>query len=103
MGNIEKLAELMAEMNAKGRLVEAGWISLRIAAVPQGASEVQINEMRNAFFAGAQHLFTSIMLLMTEGEEPKEADFATLEQIQTELDEFIQLYALTHISPEGRA
>lgn len=103
MMNPETLAALMQKMNDQGRLIEAGWISLRIAAVPMGAPPTQIDEMRNAFFAGAQHLFSSIMLMMAEGDDVEDQDLSTLEKIQQELDEFIQVYQLTHLNSEGSA
>ncbi|MBA4797053.1 MAG: hypothetical protein H2043_06595 [Rhizobiales bacterium] len=101
MTSPEALANLMQKMNEQGRLIEAGWLGMRIAAVPMDASVTQVDEMRSAFFAGAQHLFTSIMLMMTEGDEVQ--DLSTLEKIQQELDEFIQVYQLTHLKSEGSA
>lgn len=103
MTNPETLAALMQKMNDQGRLIEAGWLSLRLAAVPMDAPQTQIDEMRNAFFAGAQHLFSSIMLMMTEGDDVEDQDLSTLEKIQQELDEFIQVYQLTHLNSEGSA
>ncbi len=51
--------ELTKKLIDDGRLIEAGWQGLRIFALPQNASEIQVTEMRKAFFAGAQHLYTS--------------------------------------------
>lgn len=103
MTNPEALATLMQKMNDQGRLIEAGWLGLRLATLPMDASATQIDGMRSAFFAGAQHLFTSMMLMMTEGDEVEDQDLSTLEKIQQELDEFIQVYQLTHLKSEGSA
>lgn len=85
----EQLQETLREATDKGRLIEAGWISLRIAALPPNTHEVQLREMRGAFFAGAQHLFSSIMSVLEPGAEPTDANLQRMSQIQTELDEFI--------------
>lgn len=103
MTSPETLANLMQKMNDQGRFIEAGWLGMRMAAVPMDASVTQVDEMRSAFFAGAQHLFTSIMLMMTEGDDANDQDLSTLEKIQQELDEFIQVYQLTHLKSEGSA
>lgn len=103
MTSPEALANLMQKMNAQGRLIEADWLGMRIAAVPMDASVTQVDEMRSAFFAGAQHLFTSIMLMMTDGDDVQDQDLSTLEKIQQELDEFIQVYQLTDLKSEGSA
>lgn len=88
----------------QGLLIEAGWVSLRLAAVPADAPEVQLEEMRNAFFAGAKHLLDSIMYLLDPGsEEPTDADLARMDKIQGELDAFIQTFALRRLPTEGNA
>jgi hypothetical protein len=45
--------------------------------------------MRWVFFAGAQHLFGSIMGIMDPGEEPTDADLRRMDQIDVELKTFI--------------
>jgi hypothetical protein len=72
----------------EGKLIEAGWFSLHAAAIPESAPAVQIKEMRMAFFAGAQHLFASIMTMLEAGEEPTDADLARMSLIAAELDAF---------------
>lgn len=98
------LERLARDLTDKGKLIEAGWVSLRIAAVPLDASPTQLEEMRNAFFAGAQHLFSSIMTVLDpEGEEPTEADMLRMAMIQNELDNFIQAFELKHFPAKGSA
>jgi len=46
------LERLSRELTDKGKLIEAGWVSLRLAAIPPNAPAVQLQEKRNAFFAG---------------------------------------------------
>jgi hypothetical protein len=86
----------------EGRIIEAGWIGLKIMAVPEDAPQVQIDEMRSAFFAGAQHLFASIMTGLDPDAEPTEADMKRLDLIDAELKRFIAEYQ-TKIPTQGSA
>jgi hypothetical protein len=100
-----KLAEtLTKEFTDKGLIIEAGWQSLKIMSIPEDAPEIQIDEMRNAFFAGASHLFSSIVVILDPGEEPTERDIERLDLINKELERFMEDYKLKHlIRPEGSA
>jgi hypothetical protein len=89
----EALRRLCQDLIDAGRLVEAGWVSLRIAAIPRDASTIQLNEMRTAFFAGAQHLFVSIMRALENGEEPTDADLRRMDLINDELQKFIDEFS----------
>ena len=86
-----------------GRIIEAGWIAMRIQTIPDTASALQLDEMRNAFFAGAQHLFASINSVLEEGEEPTEKDLHRMESIADELDRFIEDFKLRHFPADGTA
>jgi hypothetical protein len=82
------------ELTDEGRLIEAGWIGMRIACVPDDASEIQISEMRLAFFAGAQHLFASIMSILEPDAEPTEKDLERISLIDAELRRFASEFEL---------
>lgn len=86
----ELLTELTRKLLDSGQLIEAGWVSLRMMAVPDDATQTQLDEMRFAFFAGAQHLLSSIMGALDDGAEPTEADLRRLSSIQKELDGFVE-------------
>jgi len=88
--------ELIKEASNQGRLIEVGWLGLRLLSLPENAPQIQVDEMRGAFFAGAQHLFSSIMTVLDPGSEPTQADLNRLTMIQSELDEFIKQYKLKH-------
>lgn len=101
---IEALAhQLSKHLSDQGRLIEAGWVGLRVMAVPPDAPELQINEMRYAFMAGAQHLFSSIMSILDPGEEPTDADLKRLELIHNELEKFREEMELRMSPTEGEA
>lgn len=88
MTDKSKLEEMARKLADQGKLIEAGWIGLRIAAVPLDAPETQVREMRKAFFAGALHLFTSMMSVMDGGDEVSENDLKRMDLINDELDAF---------------
>ena len=96
------LRRLERELVDKGKLIEAGWVGLRLAAIPEDAGKPQLEEMRNAFFAGAQHLFSSIMDVLDDDREPTEADLARMGLIQSELDVFIRDFSRRHDLPGAR-
>lgn len=87
----------------EGKLIEAGWVGLRMMAVPKDASERQIVDMRSAFFAGAQHLYASIMTMLDPDAEPTKADERRMEAIDAELKKFIREYEATHLRTKGNA
>ncbi|MCE7026406.1 hypothetical protein [Jiella avicenniae] len=97
------LERLSKRLTAEGQLIEAGWIGLRLAAIPHDAPPIQLTEMRNAFFAGAHHLLASIMTILDPGEEPTAADLERLSQIRRELDAFIADYAAKAMPTDGSA
>lgn len=75
-----------------GKIIEAGWVGLAMMSIPLTAGDVQRREMRNAFFAGAQHLFSSIMSMLEPDAEPTENDMRRMDLISSELNEFITEY-----------
>jgi hypothetical protein len=89
MADRAHLERLTKELVDSGKLIEAGWTSLRLMVIPLDASAMQLREMRMAFFAGAQHVFGSIMTFMEEGEEPTERDLERMDKIHQELEAFI--------------
>jgi len=88
----EIVIELTKELMNKGRLVEAGWLSLKLMAFSE-ASPAQQEAMRNAFFAGAHHVFNSIMATLDPGEDATKADENRLTMLDTELQSFITEFA----------
>jgi hypothetical protein len=91
--------QLTKEATKNGKLIELGWLGLRHQAVPDNAPQIQIDEMRTAFFAGAHHLFASIMTVLDPGVEPTSDDLKRMSMIQSELDEFVKQYKLKYGLP----
>ena len=97
------LERLSRELTDGGKLIEAGWLGLRIACELEDAPAIQLEEMRNAFFAGAQHLFSSIMTLLEPDAEPTDKDLERLDLIDGELMAFINDFSVRRLPTEGRA
>lgn len=70
------------------RHIETGWNSYRKMVVSSEASDVQVRETRQAFYAGASILFESLMMVLEPGDEPTDTDMQRMEDIQSEIDEF---------------
>jgi hypothetical protein len=97
------LEKLHRDLVDEEKLIEAGWIGMRISCVPEDASEVQISEMRTAFFAGALHLFSSMMQIMEADAEPTAKDLKRMDQIDAELRRFASEFELRITPAQGRS
>jgi hypothetical protein len=88
---IHELADKLAKDLVKaGKLIEGGWYGYRALCVPHEASDVQVFETRMAFFAGAQHLWGSIMGIMDADREPTQADMDRMDAIDHEIRTFAE-------------
>lgn len=85
----------------RGMIVEGGFRSL-VAMAYADAPPEQVAIMRDVFFAGAQHLFGSIMQVLDPGNEPSEADLARMDNIDKELRRFIDEFSQRN-RPAGHA
>jgi hypothetical protein len=92
----EYLKQLERKLADQGKLIEAGWIGYQLAAINAEASELQLSETRMAFFAGAQHLFTSILIIMDDDREPTDKDLDRMQLIHQELEDFIGDFSRKH-------
>lgn len=80
--------ELGRKLTDQGKLIESGWVIFDAMTLPPRTSEDQRNDMRIAFFAGAQHLFGTIASIMDPGDEPTDADLSRMDNINDELTRF---------------
>lgn len=102
MADRAHLERLTRELADQGRLLEAGWISLRLAAIPLDAPAIQLEEMHKAYMAGAQHLYASIMGFFDPGDEPTDADMRRMALIDAELRDFADKL-MADVPTAGRA
>lgn len=82
------LEQISKKLIDDGKLVDAGFSAFRQMVISAEAPEIQISEMRMAFFAGAQHTMSSIMAVLDPGSEPTDDDLKVIESIMKELDVF---------------
>ena len=102
VGRLQREFEALKRRLAdEGKLIEAGWVGLRLAAIPLDAPAIQLEEMHNAFMAGAQHLFASIMNVLDPDAEPTEADMRRMDLIDRELRAFGEALKLRVAEAEG--
>jgi len=103
----EKLKKIETELSRKltddGQIIAAGFASLRAMAMRPDVPELQLREMRMAFFAGAAHLFGSIMNIMDEGDEPTDRDMNRMSLIAAELEAFNRDIQTRYATSRGNA
>lgn len=83
-------------LTEEGRIIEAGWMGYRLLVIPVDAPRVQIEESRNAFYAGAQHLWSSMFSALEREAEPTDGDERRLSLIHAELDRFVAQFKARH-------
>lgn len=70
-------------------LLNNEWDTFREMVLAPDAPEIQISEMRRAFFGGAVALFRVMMRKLDPGEDPTERDMAQMDAIDQELRDFV--------------
>lgn len=83
--NLIKLSRRLAD---RGQLIESGWTGFRALVIPPSAPQLQVDEMKKAFYAGAHHFFAAVMSVMDDGDEPSDADLARMQNAAAELRSF---------------
>jgi hypothetical protein len=101
MADRQFLEQLSRKLADEGKLIEAGWVALRVQAIPLNAPAVQLQEMRMAFMAGAQHLFASMLGILDPGLEETPDDMRRMDLIHKELAAFEQELRLRMTKPAG--
>lgn len=103
MADRQYLEQLSKRLADDGKLIEAGWLGLRLQVIPLDAPAIQLNDMRYAFMAGAHHLFSSIMTVLDPGAEETDADLRRMDLIHQELETFRKELELRLAKPAGKA
>ncbi|MCG7985021.1 MAG: hypothetical protein JAY90_20005 [Candidatus Thiodiazotropha lotti] len=95
MSNHEQIVAAVTKAAAdNGKLIETGFDALRELAIAPDAPQIQVDEMRLAYMAGAQHLWASIMNILDPGEGETPGDMMRMAKIQAELDTWHQALEL---------
>lgn len=96
--------QLTEELADSGLIIEGGFAGFKLMVYPSGIpNEEQARELRNTFFAGAQHLYQSIFSMLDVGVEPTAQDMERLSLIGVELERFIHNFELGCLKTEGSA
>lgn len=106
--HLERLVELAEqELVKRGLIVAGGFAGYRLMAMNKDAPDIQVRECMLAFYAGAQHLYSTMMRVMDEGTEPTDADLKRMEMIHNELEDFrnriLEPMHAASVKPKGRA
>jgi hypothetical protein len=101
MADRQYLEQLIKRLADEGRLIEAGRVALRIAVMPPNVSAAQLDDMRMAYMAGAQHLFSSMVSMLDPGTEETDADLSRMDLINKELEAFAEEMRLKIGRPGG--
>jgi hypothetical protein len=97
-----KLVEaLYKHLIDSGQPVEAGWAIMKMIEWPELDAGPEYDARRMAFFAGAQHLFSSIIQTLDPGEEPTETDMRRLNLVSEELEKWAEEMKLRWVKPGG--
>ena len=96
----DALAKKLAD---QGKLLEAGFVAMRAAIIPAGASEGQVSDMRIAYMGGAQHLFATMMAMLDPEADPTAGDILRMSLIDAELRAFEGELKLRAARAEGSA
>ena len=95
MNTHDKIAAAVTKEAAdEGNLIETGFNALRELVIAKDAPRIQVDEMRLAYMAGAQHLWASIMSVLDPGSGETPGDVQRMEKIQAELDSWRQTLEL---------
>jgi hypothetical protein len=94
----EQAAALLQHVADQGKILELGWKSFEDTVIPKGAPDIQVSEMRKAFYCGAAHLYSSVMIVLDPGEEATERDLQRMRIIHDELEAF-KMEATTWFKP----
>ena len=101
MNKDDKVQKVLEGLTKKAvdeeKIIEFGWAVYLKSVISPMASQIQIDETRNAFFAGAQHLFASILAVLDPDKEPTERDLRRMDAIAKELSNFVDEYKQSHL------
>jgi hypothetical protein len=73
------------------RIIDKEWRAFA-SRIYQGASPLQVQECRRAFYAGAVSMFHAMVESVSSGEsdQPTAADLQLMEDIDTEIETYVQ-------------
>src|SRR6266702_8666663 len=94
------LERLTRELADQGKLIEAGWVGLRLLMHPE-TSPAQLDAMRTAYFSGAHHLWASLMNTLEPGVMETPTDLRRMDLIHQELEAWDKEFRLKMAQSKG--
>jgi hypothetical protein len=82
-------------------IIETGWRGFCAQVYPDGAPEIQLQDMRQAFFAGAAQAIGIVAKAFADENLSVEECLLHMKSINDELVEFINDYQLRHVETIG--
>lgn len=70
--------------------IEKQWKRYEELCVPRDASTIQVMETKQAFYAGAQFLFSLLTNAVSPGDEVQLEDIVILEEVRLELEAYLE-------------
>ena len=95
--------ELTRIVTDKGKLLEVGFLAFAKFVISPDAPPIQLKEMRLAFMAGAEHVWSSMLNMLDEDKEPTIDDLRRMDAIQREIDEWRAVLSNRVDPPKGSA
>lgn len=86
-----QLQELVKNLAGAGKLVQAGWVACAMMYIDRSTPSKVEEKVRNAYFAGAEHVFKSIIAMLDPGDEITEADLNRMTLLHNEIEEWATL------------
>ncbi len=91
------------ELTDEGKLIMAGYAAYCLTVMPKDAGPVQIRECALAYFAGAQHLWASMVEFLEPGADVTDKDEERMEKIFVEMEEITSQLASAVYPTRGNA
>lgn len=78
---------------AHPKIIDTAWRSYAEQVIPMNAPDIQRQECRRAFYAGAASVFSGIMTMLDPGAEPTDADLEKMSALEDELNQYAKSLA----------
>jgi len=97
MVDMKKVDEVERFFATAGQHIRGGWEGFCLMVLNEDAPNIQVQEMKMAFFAGAAFLFHKITNEVSPDDEITPDDLKLMTQLEDEIQEYAQ-----HIKAEDR-
>lgn len=81
----EQLEKLTKSLADQGLLVTAGWTACAHLLTNESTPAKTEEKLRQAYFAGAQHIFACMTTMVDDGDEITDADMHRMQLLQIEM------------------